>query len=147
MYFRFYEMYLPYFLGSTECIHHVFQVLRNVFTIFSRFYGVYIPCIPCSTECIYHVFQVLRNVFTIFSRFYGVYLPYFLGSTECIPVEGTRYDVLIPQRIKRSVYWAGEVDFLEQIILKKNIFTLLRMFSILPLNEQCLVFYLWMNNV
>ena len=65
-----------------------------------------------------------------------MYLPYFLGSTECIPVEGTRYDVLIPQRIKRSVYWAGEVDFLEQIILKENIFTLLRMFSILPLNEQ-----------
>ena len=48
-----------------------------------------------------------------------MYLPYFLGSTECIPVEGTRYDVVIPQRIKRSVYWAGEVDFLEEIILKK----------------------------
>ena len=83
MYFRFYGMYIPYVLGSTECI----------------------PCV--------------------------------LGSTECIPVEGTRYDVLIPQRIKRSVYWAGEVDFLEQIILKKNIFTLfLRMYRILPLNER-----------
>ena len=65
-----------------------------------------------------------------------MYIPYVLGSTECIPVEGTRYDVLIPQRIKRSVYWAGEVDFLEQIILKKHIFTLLRIYCCLPLNNE-----------